>query len=590
MSTTLPLPPRATGAWSQDDLIPHLIAAGALSEPDVGAALALQAEGRETRSLVYHLVESGRLAPAALLAEAQRLFPGTETVDLASRPPRADAATLLRPDTAYRLHVLPLARAGNVLHVAVADPYALEVVEHVQLEAGTDVRPFMADDYHLTRALLTAYPQGDSVDVLLGDAARERAGAAGRGSATDAIEKVVAAAKVPQAVTRILQDGVRMGASDIHVEWSEGSGRVRYRRDGHLMSRAETLPVEVRSQLVNRIKILAAMNTAQDRVPDNGHLEIAFEEGGPKVHFRVSTLPTVTGEKVVLRILEHDEVRRTLDELGLDPEQLAVLRDAARRRDRMVLVTGPTGSGKTTTLYSVLEDVAGPAVNVVTIEDPVERRLEWVNQVSIQGRPDEADATRLSFASVLMNVLRQDPDVILVGEIRDLTTARTAVRAAITGHRVFSTLHTPDAVTIIARLRDMGLEPYAVAEAVELVISQRLVRCICERCRVPAPSLTPLQVAQAKVDRAWAGAIRPFQGRGCPDCAGTGYRGRRAVHEFFRIGPEMRRAIAAGAEPDSLRRAARADGLVTLREMGMRLVEQGVTTLDEVLSETPDPE
>ena len=588
--TPAAVPPRPSGTWSQDDLIPHLIAAGELTEAAVAGALARQAEARETRSLVYHLVETGDLRPAALLAEAQRRFPGIETVDLAARPPRADAATLLPRDLAHRLHVLPLARTGNVLHVAVADPYAIEVIEHLQLETGNDVRPFMADDYHLTRALLAVHPQGDSVDSLLGDAARERAGAPGHVSESDAIERVVAAAKVPQAVMRILRDGVRMGASDIHIEWSDTSGRVRYRRDGHLMSRSETLPIEVRSQLVNRIKILASMNTAQDRVPDNGHLEVAFDEGGPRVHFRVSTLPTVTGEKVVLRIMEHDEVRRTLEDLGLEPDQREILRDAARCRDRMVLVTGPTGSGKTTTLYAVLEDTAGATVNIVTIEDPVERRLAWVNQVSIQGRPDESDTTRLTFAGVLMNVLRQDPDVILVGEIRDLTTAQTAVRAAITGHRVMSSLHTPDAVATVARLRDMGLEPYAIAEAIELILSQRLVRCICASCTEPAPALTELQVAQAKVDPAWAARIRPSRGRGCPDCAGTGYRGRRAVHELFLVGPEVRRAIAAGAEPDQLRRAAREAGLVTLREAGMRLVERGLTTLDEVLTETPDPE
>ena len=579
----------ATDTWSQDELIPALLTSGVIDEAAVSAALSRQSEERAARSLVYHLIAAGALPAAHLLTQAQHQFPGIETIDLGTRPPRTDSAGLLSRDTAQRLRVLPLFRSGNVLHVAVGEPYPLEVLQELQVETGSDVRPLMADDYHLTQALLSAYPQNESVDTLLGEAAREAAITTTRASASEAIEKVVAAARVPQAVTKILRDGVQLGASDIHIEWGEGFGRVRYRRDGHLMGRAERIPIEVRSQFVNRIKVLAHMNTAQDRVPDNGHLEIAFEKDGPKVHFRVSTLPTVTGEKVVLRIQEHTQVRRRLEDIGMTPEQVAELRDAGSRRDRMVLVTGPTGSGKTTTLYSLLQDIASPTLNIVTIEDPVELHIEWINQVNIQGRPDEADQTRLTFASVLMNVLRQDPDIIMVGEIRDLTTAQTAVRAAITGHRVLSTLHTPDTVTTIARLRGLGLEPYAVADSVEIIIAQRLVRRICDNCRADAPPLSPVQIQQAKVDPAWAAAIRPSAGRGCHQCNHTGFRGRTGVFEFLRLDSPLRRAVAENRTPDHLRELARASGLVALRESGMHLVARGMTTIDEVLSETPDP-
>jgi type IV pilus assembly protein PilB len=575
----------SSGDHPFDDLLSELRDAGALDADAAARALARRESDAAPRSLTYYLVADGDLDPAALLAAAARRF-GLATVDLDAVRPSAEALGALTSESARRHRVLPVTRTGGVLEIAVADPFPSDALQSIQASTGLDVRPFLADEFRLDRAIREAYPGVDSIRELLGSAA---AGLADRrGDETHrAIEELVRENPVPRTVERILRDGVAFQASDVHIEFFEHYGRVRYRRDGAMVERPERVEPALRSQIVNRIKVLARMNTAQDRVPDNGHLQLSID--GRDVHFRVSTIPTVWGEKVALRIMEQNEMRLELAALGMESSDLDTLRDAAERRDRMILVTGPTGSGKSTTIYSLLAELNGPSLNIVTVEDPVERRIAGITQVNIQGRGDETDATRLTFSGVMMNLLRQDPDIIMVGEIRDRTTADAAFRAAITGHRVLSTLHTTDTAASVARLRDLGLEPFAIAEAVELVVAQRLVRKLCRSCRIEAApaaqGATRHAIPPARLRRLTAAA-----GGGCPDCNRTGYSGRVAIYEFWRTSKALRRAITECRNADELRAAALAEGLVSLREAGLQLVERGITSFSEVLSQTPDPD
>ena len=568
-----------------DDVIPTLEAAGAVTADSVARARARQSSEGMTKSLGYYLVSEGQADPGAILAAAAERF-GLATVDLDRVRPSAEALGTLASEMVRRLRALPVSRTAAVLEIAVSDPYPSDALQSIQAATGLDVRPLLSDEFRLDRAIRAAYPGVDSIRELLGSAAAELPDR--RLDDTKwVIEELVRESPVPRTVDRILRDGVGFNASDIHIEFFEDYGRVRYRRDGSMVERPERVEPGLRTQIINRIKVLARMNTAQDRVPDNGHLQLTID--GREVHFRVSTIPTVWGEKVALRIMEQTEVRLDLDGLGIEATDLETLRDAAERRDRMILVTGPTGSGKSTTIYSLLAELNGPSLNIVTVEDPVERRIAGITQVNIQGRGDETDATRLTFSGVMMNLLRQDPDVIMVGEIRDRTTADAAFRAAITGHRVLSTLHTTDTAATVARLRDLGLAPFAVAEAVELVIAQRLVRKLCRTCRcevLPSERYALRHgIATERLAR-----LTPRAGPGCPDCNQTGYAGRVGIYEFWRASKALRRAITENRTADELRAAACAEGLVTLREAGLRMVERGMTSLAEVISQTPDTE
>lgn len=568
-----------------DGLLPELRAAGTIVPDAITRAEARQRDDPLPRGLTFYLVADGDLDPNDLLRVAGEHF-AFATVDLDAVRPSAEALGTLSAEFARRMHVLPLSRADGVLEIAVCDPYPVDALQSIQGSTGLDVRPLLSDEYRLDRAIREAFPGVDSIRDLLGTAAADLP-VRRDDDAARAIEALVRDNPVPRTVDRILRDAVGFHASDIHVEFFEHYGRVRYRRDGSMVERPERVDPALRSQIVNRIKVLARMNTAQDRVPDNGHLQLLID--GQDVHFRVSTIPTVWGEKVALRIMERNEVRLDLGTLGMEPADLETFRDAAQRRDRMLLVTGPVGSGKSTTLYSLLTELNHPELNIVTVEDPVERRIAGITQVNIQGRGDETDQTRLTFSGVMMNLLRQDPDVIMVGEIRDRTTADAAFRAAITGHRVLSTLHTTDTAATVARLRDLGLEPFAVAEAVEVVLAQRLVRKLCRACRTEAEPAVAAGIRK-QIPAQRLAKLTAAPGPGCSECNHTGYSGRVGIYELWRTSRTLRRAITESRTADELRAVAGSEGLVTLREAGLRRIERGETSLAEVLRQTPNPD
>jgi type IV pilus assembly protein PilB len=373
---------------------------------------------------------------------------------------------------------------------------------------------------------------------------------------------------------------LKRGASDIHIEPYEKEFRVRFRIDGILYN-VMALPMKLRDPLTSRIKIMAKLDIAEKRLPQDGRIKIRFNENGaPKeIDFRVSCLPTLFGEKIVMRLLDREKLMLDMTRLGFEPESLAKFETAIQRPWGMVLVTGPTGSGKTNTLYSSIARINTQETNIMTAEDPVEFNLAGVNQVQVR------EQIGLNFAAALRSFLRQDPNIILVGEIRDFETAEIAVKAALTGHLVLSTLHTNDAPSTVNRLMNMGIEPFLVASSVHLICAQRLVRRVCSNCKEPHP-LPPPALIQAGFSQEDANAVTPQKGAGCDRCNLTGYKGRVGLYEVMEITEELRELILVGASGLELRRKAVDDGMLTLRMSGLRKVKEGVTTIEEVVRET----
>jgi len=387
-------------------------------------------------------------------------------------------------------------------------------------------------------------------------------------------------APIVKLVNGILIKAVKLGVSDIHFEPYEKSFRVRYRLDG-VLRKAMGLPLKIKNAVISRIKIMSNLDIAERRLPQDGRIKMRIGKSR-EMDFRVSVLPTLWGEKVVLRLLDKSNLQLDMTKLGFEERQLKEFKEAIHRPFGMVLVTGPTGSGKTTTLYSALAELNTEADNIMTAEDPVEFNLMGINQVQVH------EEIGLNFAAALRSFLRQDPDIIMVGEIRDFETAEIAIKAALTGHMVLSTLHTNDAPSTINRLLNMGIEPFLVASATNLILAQRLARRICPRCKeevkVPAKALVDLGVPEEEV-----GGIRIFKGRGCDNCLGTGYKGRIALYEVMPVGDEIKELILVGASANEIKKEAIRLGMLSLRQSGILRMKEGITTIEEVIRTTaPD--
>src|SRR3989440_142763 len=396
----------------------------------------------------------------------------------------------------------------------------------------------------------------------------------------EALAKQGEDAPVVRLVNVVLMSAIQKGASDIHIEPYEKELRVRYRVDGILYNIMQP-PMKFRDAITSRIKIMSKLDIAEKRLPQDGRIKIRFSDNGQQkeIDFRVSVLPTLFGEKIVMRLLDKDKLMLDMTPLGFEEESLKKFEDAILRPLGMVLVTGPTGSGKTNTLYSSISKINTPETNIMTAEDPVEFNLVGVNQVNVK------ESIGLNFAAALRSFLRQDPNIILVGEIRDFETAEIAVKAALTGHLVLSTLHTNDAPSTINRLMNMGIEPFLVASSVHLICAQRLVRRICSACKEPHPVPAPALV-QAGFTQDDAKGVTPMKGKGCDRCNNTGYKGRVGLYEVMEIGEELRELILVGASGLELRRKAVDEGMITLRQSGLRKVKEGMTTIEEVVRET----
>ena len=487
---------------------------------------------------------------------------------------------LITGEVAFRHLVLPLRKVGRTLTVAMANPTDLGAIDDLKFITRFDIEPVIVGEYTLRRHLDKFFESADDkmVDILsdLIELDVEFVEDEDDDVSLAALEAEVDRAPVVKFINGLLTDAVAKGVSDIHIEPYEKDLRVRYRIDGALQEVMKP-PMKMKAALISRIKILSDLNIAERRVPQDGRIKLRMRNR--VVDFRVSTLPVIFGEKVVLRILDQGNLTLDLTTFGFEPKAERDFMEAISQPYGMVLVTGPTGSGKTTTLYSALSQINAEDVNIMTAEDPVEYNLHGINQVQVRSE------IGLTFAAALRSFLRQDPNIIMVGEIRDLETGGIAIKAALTGHLVLSTLHTNDAPQTITRLIDMGLEPFNVAAALNLLTAQRLVRRICDNCKAEA-TYDEEYLRSARIPDDFIERVTLYKGEGCEPCGGSGYSGRQGLYEVMAVTSEIRRLIMQSAGTDELREAAVAEGTLTLRMDGLKKVEQGITTLEEVVKET----
>ncbi len=579
---------------------------------------ALQEQRQNGTRVGYNLVKLGFIQETELTKMLARQYK-MPAVDLSKFEVDPRIAKLIPADLAIKHLVLPLKRDGRTLTVAMADPTNLGVLDDLKFITRYDIFPVIGGEFTLKTTIEKLYENaveaqvadlmsviddmtGDDVEVV--EEKEEDVTAA-------ALSAQMEDAPVVKLINAILTDAVKKGASDIHFECFEHDIRVRYRIDGALMEVMKP-PMKLKAALISRFKIMAQLNIAERRVPQDGRIKLKM--GKKVIDYRVSTLPTLFGEKIVLRILDKGNLTLDLEKFGIEPKAEKDLMEAVANPYGMVLVTGPTGSGKTTTLYSALSKVNNIDVNIMTAEDPVEYNLYGVNQVLVRTE------IGMTFAAALKAFLRQDPNIIMVGEIRDLETGGIAIKAALTGHMVLSTLHTNSAPETVTRLMDMGLEPFNVASALNLVLAQRLLRRICSNCKVQyTPSDVEFDVAKVKddttlrdlrftdltIENAKARATKEaaplltkitldtrvmdlpfFRGKGCDACAGTGMKGRQGVYEVMPMSPQLRRLILQNVGAVEIRDAAVDEGMLTLRMDGWMKVMKGITTLEQVVRET----
>lgn len=484
-----------------------------------------------------------------------------------------------------RFKAVPLARVGNLLSVAFGDPFDLLAREELAQNTGYEILPLVGANSDVLDALYRAKTRADAtnpnmaMEGIIRDLDQEIEVSTEARAADDNIDQTLETAEkapVIRMVNLMLIEALRIGASDIHLEAQEKSSRLRYRIDGALIERPSP-PKTLHNAIISRIKIMSDLDIAERRNPQDGRFNV--KALNKEVDIRVSILPTIHGEKAVMRILDKSNLAPSLSSLGLDPEAYETMKRAIDQPHGIILVTGPTGSGKTTTLYSCLQDLNKPDVNIVTAEDPVEYQIGGINQVHVNQQ------TGLTFASVLRSVLRQDPDIVLVGEIRDGETADIAVKAALTGHLVLSTLHTNDAAGVIPRLTDMGVPPFLIASALILAQAQRLYRKLCPNCKRPA-ELLPEVLKANEIDPEFFKKGTVFDAFGCAKCNNIGYKGRGAIMEVLTVSDAIRDATLKGASADIIRAIAVKEGMRTLKQVGLAKVRDGTTSLSAALEVT----
>ncbi len=498
---------------------------------------------------------------------------------------------LIPIDVAQKHLVVPLSRVGSTLTVACVDPTNVFAMDDIKFMTGFNVEPVVASEASISEALEKYYgtmhaielkkvyeqiarPDKDSLELDL-DANGED-----NDVSVDQLQRSSEEAPIIKLVNLILSDSLKKGASDIHIEPYEKDFRIRFRIDGILYNMMNP-PLRLRDAMISRVKIMAKMDISEKRLPQDGRIKIRTTSDGKKkeIDYRVSTLPTLFGEKIVMRILDRDLLPLDMSKLGFEESSLKKVESAILKPYGMVLVTGPTGSGKTSTLYSALNRLNTPETNIMTAEDPVEYNFRGINQIQIR------EHIGLTFAAALRSFLRQDPNIILVGEIRDFETTEIAIKAALTGHLVLSSVHTNDAPSTISRLLNMGIEPFLVATSVHLICAQRLIRKICQDCK--AEVKTPLQaLVNAGFSQDEAKSMKTYKGDGCKTCNGSGYKGRIGMYEVMEIGEDIQELILVGASAREIRRKAVEEGMLTLRQSGLTKIKTGATTLDEVLRET----
>ena len=566
--------------------------------------------------LGFNLVKMGLVSDDMITAVLSRQY-GVPSVNLELFDIEPSVIRLIPQEVAQKYSVLPLSRVGASLTLAMVDPTNVFAMDDIKFMTGLNIEPVVVSEASVQEAIAKYYGSTREIELAaMGEPEVEVSGMGSNGNGhhnsirhedlvsldsldfdTEAAEgleiiedneeidlstlsRMSEDAPVVRLVNVLMVDALRRGASDIHIEPYEKELRIRFRIDGVLYDVMHP-PLKMRDAMISRLKIMAKLDISEKRLPQDGRIKIKVkvDARSRELDFRVSTLPTLFGEKVVLRLLDKENLMLDMTKLGFEPESLVKFQRNITRPYGMVLVTGPTGSGKTNTLYSALQSLNTSETNIMTAEDPVEFNLAGVNQVQMK------EQIGLNFAAALRSFLRQDPNIILVGEVRDFETAEIAIKAALTGHLVLSTLHTNDAPSTISRLMNMGIEPFLVATSVNLIQAQRLIRRICKDCKIehPLPVEAMLEIGFSAEE---AKQLKTFKGRGCQTCNNTGYKGRVGLYEVMEVTDDMRELILIGASALELRKKAIDDGMITLRESGLYKIRNGVTTIEEVVRET----
>jgi type IV pilus assembly protein PilB len=537
------------------------------------------------------LVRLGFMSDDEVMAVLSRQY-GVPSINLDYFEVDPGVTKLIPMDTALKFQVLPLSRVGSSLTLAMVDPTNVFAMDDIKFMTGFNIEPVVASETAIAEAIKKNYGsieeqerkrELEEIVSFIDEEQNETLELEAQDEAAlnlEQIEKAAEEAPVIKLVNYFLTDAVKRGASDIHMEPYDKDYRVRYRIDGILQTIMNP-PVKLRDAIISRVKIMSKLDISEKRLPQDGRIMIKMMKDGKKkaLDFRVSVLPTLHGEKIVMRLLDKENLHLDMTKLGFEPESLAKFQKAIFKPYGMVLVTGPTGSGKTNTLYSSITQLNSPDTNILTAEDPVEFQLPGINQVQMK------EQIGLNFATALRAFLRQDPNIILVGEIRDFETAEIAIKAALTGHLVLSTVHTNDAPSTISRLMNMGIEPFLVATSVNLICAQRLVRRLCPECRVQ-DKVSPQVLMDAGFTPDEARLVKVWKRQGCQNCGNKGYKGRVGLYEVVEVTDELRELILVGASALELRKKAIEQGMMSLRRSGLVKVAAGMTTLEEVMRES----
>jgi len=567
-----------------DKLGELLVRSGRINQAQLSEALTLQKD--QGGRVGTNLVKLGHLTEKQLVDSLAQHFK-VPAVELNGMDVDEAVLKIIPADLARKYTIIPVSKTGATITVAMIDPTNVFAMDDVKFMTGYRVEPVVASETGIRAAIDRYYGSTHAIELkkVMEDLTEE--------SQSDlevleeeedldlaTLEEESEQAPVVKLVNLVLTDAIKRGASDIHIEPYEKEYRVRYRIDGILYEMMHP-PLKLKEAITSRAKIMARLDIAEKRLPQDGRIKIKTKISGKAkdLDYRVSVLPTLFGEKIVMRLLDKDKLMLDMTKLGFEAESLRKFETAILKPYGMVLVTGPTGSGKTNTLYSALQRINTPEVNIMTAEDPVEFNLSGINQVQTR------EQIGLNFAAALRSFLRQDPNIILVGEIRDFETAEVAIKAAMTGHLVLSTLHTNDAPSSISRLMNMGIEPFLVATSVHLIVAQRLVRRICTFCKEPL-EMPPAALVQTGFSEHESRTLKLFRGRGCDRCSNTGYKGRVGLYEVLEVDDELKEMILSGGSAFELRQKAVQNGMMTLRMSGLQKIRDGMTTVEEVVRET----
>jgi type IV pilus assembly protein PilB len=541
--------------------------------------MALQEQKISGQKLGTSLVKLGYISEKNLVSFLSRHY-GVPAIDLSEVQVDAEAIKMIPPDVVFKYQVIPIKRVGSTLRVAMSDPSNILAIDDIKFLTSCHVEVFVSTESTIKTAIDKFYDSSSSLAEIMGSMdSGENMELLDDSEEVDVqqLQQASEDAPVVKLVNLILNEAIKRGASDIHMEPYEKIFRVRFRLDGVLHEFMKP-PMKLKNAIISRVKIMAKLDIAERRLPQDGRIKIKFGKD-KEMDFRVSVLPTLFGEKVVMRLLDKTNLQLDMTKLGFEENPLKDFKEAIHKPFGMVLVTGPTGSGKTTTLYSALSELNQITENISTAEDPVEFNLMGINQVQTH------EEIGLTFAACLRSFLRQDPDIIMVGEVRDFETAEIAIKAALTGHLVLSTLHTNDAPSTINRLLNMGIEPFLVASSVNLILAQRLARRNCESCKAPV-QVSPQMLRNLGVPEEDVPSYSCFKGKGCPTCGNTGFKGRVALYEVLPVKEEVRELILQGASASEIKREAMRLGMKTLRQAALTKLKEGVTTVEEVMKTT----